>query len=66
MKAGEQFVHNHFLTVHQGFRFDAVMKITRVTKTTVYYTYADSGDNKGRWRMDRDRFEERYGDQFPS
>lgn len=66
MKAGAQFVHNHFLTVHQGVRSNAIMKITRVTKGTVYYTYADSGDNKGRWRMSRDVFVERYGHQFPS
>lgn len=65
MKAGAQFVHTSFLTYDgPGVRSKATMKITRVTKTTVFYTYADSGDNKGRWRMRRDVFEERYGDQL--
>ena len=60
MKKGDTFTHASFVRDMVS-RRPAIMKITKVTKTAVYYTYADADNNKGLWFLDRDVFEERYG-----
>ena len=65
IKLGTTFTHKHFL--HPDDRHlpakearKALMKVTSVNKTRVYYTYADS-DDKGRWYMPREYWLETYG-----
>lgn len=57
-KAGDVFTHKSYLDDR---RQPALMKVTRVTETTVYFTYADSPTNKGAFRLDRSVWIERYG-----
>jgi hypothetical protein len=58
VKRGDLFTHRSSLDAN---RQPAQMKITRVTATTVYYTYADSQTSKGAWLLDRGIWEDRYG-----
>ena len=65
-KPGDTFTHKHYLDPWwkpaEGERYSdaphAVMEVTRVTRDTVYYTYADS--NTGRYKMPREQFEREY------
>lgn len=60
-RAGQQFTHKTMLDPNALPRRKAVMRITRVTTTAVYYTYADSETNKGLWKLDLQTWIDRYG-----
>jgi hypothetical protein len=47
-------------------RRKAAMRVTRVTKTAVYYTYADSADTRGAWWLDLDTWIARYANSYPA
>lgn len=57
---GVTFTHKHFLEPADRAR-KATMKITRVTKLKVFYNYAETPDNVGRWQMPREYWVETYG-----
>jgi hypothetical protein len=61
IKAGTTFTHK--FTLHPDDRHlpakearKAVMKVTRATKTRVYYTYESTVENRGHWWMPREYF----------
>lgn len=57
-KKGDVFTHQSYL---DKLRRPARMKVTRVTQSAVYFTYADSPGNKGAFYLDRSVWLDRYG-----
>jgi hypothetical protein len=66
--AGYTFRHRHFLDPawkpSAGERYrdapKAMMIVTRVTATTVYFTYV--GSTRGAWKLARQSFNDQYGE----
>lgn len=54
-RAGDTFIHKSYLDPSAWpERHKALMRVTRVTNTTVYFTYADDPSNKAAWYVDLD------------